>query len=93
MAHQVNPGPPAYAALLLLCSSGLLAGCSTGRDGDYPIRPVPFTEVTLEDTFWLPRLETNRTVTIPYALQMCEETGRISNFDRAAGTARERGIR
>ena len=32
---------------------------------DYPITAVPFTAVTLADRFWLPRLETNRTVTIP----------------------------
>jgi len=30
------------------------------------IRPVPFTAVHLDDVFWAPRIETNRTVTIPY---------------------------
>ena len=30
-------------------------------------------------------METNRTVTIPYAFQKCEETDRISNFEKAAG--------
>ena len=33
---------------------------------DYPFQPVPFTSVTIQDTFWLPRIETNRKVTIPY---------------------------
>jgi DUF1680 family protein len=47
---------------------------------DYPIQPVPFTQVHVEDEFWSPRLETNRRVTIPYALKMCEQTGRIDNF-------------
>lgn len=47
---------------------------------DYPIKPVPFTSVRLTDNFWLPRLEINRTVTIPHTLQKCEETGRIDNF-------------
>ena len=51
---------------------------------DYPIRPVPFTEVTLSDAFWAPRLEINRTVSIPYALRMNEETGRVDNFRKAA---------
>ena len=51
---------------------------------DYPIRPVPFTEVTLTDAFWAPRLETNRSVSIPYALRMNEETGRVDNFRKAA---------
>ena len=52
---------------------------------DYPIRPVPFTAVDVDDVFWSPRLETNRKVTIPYAFGKCEETGRIANFARAGG--------
>ena len=51
---------------------------------DYPVRPVPFTEVELTDAFWAPRLETNRTVSVPYALRMIEETGRVDNFRKAA---------
>jgi uncharacterized protein len=51
---------------------------------DYPIRPVPFTEVRFADAFWAPRLETNRTVSVPYALRMNEETGRVDNFRKAA---------
>ncbi len=52
---------------------------------DYPITPVPFTSVKVVDDFWQPRLETNRTVTVPYAFQKSEETGRISNFAKAGG--------
>ncbi|MFQ6036895.1 MAG: glycoside hydrolase family 127 protein, partial [Sedimentisphaerales bacterium] len=44
-----------------------------------------FTDVTIADEFWGPRLETNRKVTIPYAFKKCEETGRISNFAKAGG--------
>ncbi len=51
----------------------------------YRYSPVPFTAVQVNDAFWSPRLETNRTVTIPYDFRKCEETGRISNFDKAAG--------
>jgi uncharacterized protein len=51
---------------------------------DYPIQPVPFTAVKIEDQFWSPRLETNRRVTVPYDFKKCEETGRIDNFLRAA---------
>ena len=51
----------------------------------YQYSPVPFTDVTINDAFWSPRLTTNRTVTIPYDFQKCEETGRISNFAKAAG--------
>lgn len=52
---------------------------------DYPVQPVAFTEVRIDDDFWAPRLETNRTVTIPYDFKKCEETGRIANFDVASG--------
>ncbi len=52
---------------------------------DYNVKPVPFNLVLVNDDFWTPRLETNRKVTIPYAFQKCEETGRIRNFEKAAG--------
>ena len=52
---------------------------------DYPITPVAFTGVTFDDRFWLPRLTTNREVTIPYDFRKCEETVRIDNFAKAAG--------
>ena len=55
---------------------------------DYPFQPVPFTAVHLNDDFWAPRLETNRLTTIPYAFRKCEETGRMYNFERAAGVLR-----
>jgi len=55
---------------------------------DYPVQPVPFTAVHLNDVFWAPRIETNRKVTIPAAFQKCEETGRVNNFDRAAQALR-----
>ncbi|MEN8230978.1 MAG: glycoside hydrolase family 127 protein [Bacteroidota bacterium] len=52
---------------------------------DYPIKPVSFTRVKIVDDFWNPRLETNRSVTLQYAFQKSEETGRISNFSKAGG--------
>ncbi len=55
---------------------------------DYRVKPVPFTSVHFNDGFWAPRIEINRTVTIPFAFQKCEETGRISNFERAAKVLR-----
>ncbi|MBI5730972.1 MAG: hypothetical protein HY963_07525, partial [Ignavibacteriales bacterium] len=38
---------------------------------DYPIQPIPFTQVHVKSGFWFNRMETNRTVTIPYALKLC----------------------
>lgn len=72
-----------FAAVIAFCSLGIPA--SKKPTHDYPTRPVPFTEVTIEDDFWAPRLETNRTVTIPFAFKKCEETGRIDNFSIAGG--------
>src|SRR5437762_572849 len=51
---------------------------------DYPVKPVPFTSVHLTDIFWAPRIETNRLVTIPFAFEQCERSGRMDNFIRAA---------
>ena len=36
---------------------------------DYPVQPVPFTAVHFNDAFWAPRIEINRTVTIPVRLR------------------------
>lgn len=45
------------------------------------LTPVPFTAVHFTDSFWAPRIETNRTATIPHIYHKLEETGRISAFD------------
>ena len=55
---------------------------------DYPVKPVPFNSVHVNDVFWAPRIETNRTVSIPFAFQKCVETGRMDNFERAAAVLR-----
>jgi uncharacterized protein len=54
------------------------------QKADYPIQVVPFTKVKLTDDFWLPRIKTNHTVTIPASFDRCEETGRVKNFEMAA---------
>jgi len=70
--------------LLLIAS-----GCTEVAERDYPYRSVAFTDVKLTDSFWRPRIETNRTVTIPFAFKMCEETGRIENFKVAGGLSKK----
>ncbi|MFN8258482.1 MAG: glycoside hydrolase family 127 protein [Bacteroidales bacterium] len=50
------------------------------KNKDYPIQPVPFTSVKVNDQFWAPRIKKNHEVTIPIALKQCEITGRIKNF-------------
>jgi len=46
---------------------------------------VPFTAVKLTDEFWAPRLVTNRQRSLDHNFKWCEQTGRISNFVKAAG--------
>ncbi len=57
---------------------------TTAQTG-YPIEPVPFTSVKVDDgSFWGQRLATARRVTVPLAFAKCEETGRYKNFENAA---------
>ncbi len=57
----------------------------TVQISDYPIKPIPFTQVAISDNFWRPRIDTAVQVTIPYDFEKCEETGRIDNFAKAGG--------
>jgi len=66
--------------VLVLAVALILPAAVAAAGPDYPIVPVPFTAVQLAPGFWQPRLETNRTVTVPFALQKCQDTGRIGNF-------------
>ncbi|MGD9329568.1 MAG: glycoside hydrolase family 127 protein, partial [Cyclobacteriaceae bacterium] len=52
---------------------------------DYPVQPVPFTSVRLNDDFWAPRIKTNKEVTLPYTFEKSDETGRLRNFAIAGG--------
>lgn len=73
---------------LLFCGVVLwgLASCGDSYvKPDAPIQEVSFTRVHLEDGFWLPRIETNRTVSIPSAFRECEKNGRFDNFAIAGG--------
>jgi len=73
---------------LVLLSAMFSQECSPELEEDskdYPINPVDFTEVKLRDGFWKDWVETVHDVTIPFAFQKCEETGRIDNFIFAGG--------
>lgn len=50
----------------------------------YPYSAIPFNQVRLTDKFWLPKIEINRTNTIPWSFSQCQATGRIKNFEQAA---------
>lgn len=65
----------------------LSAGAGPAQAG-YAVEAVPFTAVHLQDKFWAPKIEINRSVSIPFAFQKCEETGRVDLFERAAKALR-----
>lgn len=71
---------------LAIWAIGSLCACETIEEKvDYTYKEVPFTDVHFTDNFWLPRIETIRNVTVPFAFRKCEETHRIDNFAVAAG--------
>jgi uncharacterized protein len=61
---------------------------SARLEKDYPYSPVAFTKVHFTDQFWAPRMEINRSVTVPHAFDKCQETKRFYHFERAAKVLR-----
>ena len=66
--------------------------CLHGAAGaaDYPVQPVPGTAVRFTGGVLHQRQETNRMVTLPFALEQIETQNRMKNFDLAAETMRRR---
>jgi DUF1680 family protein len=52
------------------------------------LRAVPFTDVQIHDSFWSPRQEVNRTVSIPLNFDMLEKSGNLKNLELAAARAK-----
>jgi DUF1680 family protein len=71
-----------FGGIAILCMSACSAPYT---QPDAPIKEVPFTQVHLYDNFWTPRIEINRTVSIPSAFRECEKNGRFDNFAIAGG--------
>jgi len=67
-----------------------LAGFATYASSDYPVQPVPFTDVRITSGLLHSRQATNTAVTMPFALDQCESSGRLKNFDLAAEVMRRR---
>ncbi|TWT36168.1 Non-reducing end beta-L-arabinofuranosidase [Posidoniimonas corsicana] len=70
-----------YAAAALAAISAPLP-CPAAEAPGYPLKPVSFERVRLQDSFWLPRLETQRRVLTPYAFEKTEEA--LSDLRAAA---------
>jgi DUF1680 family protein len=69
---------------LIFVAATAVHSASAQQKKDYPIQPVAFTHVHVNDQFWAPKMQVNAAVTIPYTLQKCEENDRITNFLMAA---------
>lgn len=63
----------------------LMYACNQKEVPPIHLHPVPFTAVHLTDQFWAPKININRSVSIPSAFKKCEETGRMDNFALAGG--------
>ncbi len=72
---------------LAVALSMMISGTAALGQEHASFRPVPFTAVQIDDAFWAPRLRVAREAAVPHNFTMCEETGRLSNFDKAAGRA------
>ena len=80
--------------LRLLCLLALLVACQKNPVQNKLITPVPFSDVTIDDGFWGPRLQSHKDVTLKVCIDQIEnQTGRIRNFENAAkGEGRHSGI-
>ena len=50
---------------------------------------VPLTQVKIHDSFWAPRRDTNRKVSLVHNLDMLERSGNVRNFELAAAGKHE----
>lgn len=80
-------GEPAMAQIPTLASDMLIAAPVDARSSPHAAhRPVPIDNVQLHDDVWAPRIRLNRQRTIPDQFEHLEQTNRLNNFRRVAGT-------
>jgi uncharacterized protein len=102
MVFEMTPNSIAKSVLTLAALFAWLAAPAAGRTGDVQnpatgkapllpagsrLRELPLTAVEIEDAFWSPRLEVNRTRTLDHVYKELEVTGCIRNFDIVSGKA------
>jgi uncharacterized protein len=75
----MNCGCCLLSFLLMVSSTFAVGDAANHRE----LTGVPFTDVKLSDEFWTPRIETNRTQSLPHNFEWCRKTGRIDNFAKA----------
>ena len=79
----------ALSSLAILC-----AGCKESNEPQKLITPVGFADVNINDSFWSPRLQKHKDVTLGVCIDQIEnQTGRMRNFENAAkGEGEHSGI-
>lgn len=86
------------AALTLVAPPPLVAAPAAAPPANAPAEPeviVPFrfTDVEIDDAFWKPALDVNRTVTLRHVWDQSEKTGRIANFRKAGALTKAKMAR
>jgi len=73
----------------ILSLSVILSAAALAADTprQHPLTSLPVTSVRIDDKFWAPRIEINRTHTLETVHRKLIETGAIQNFAIAAGRA------
>ena len=73
--HKVTRRSLLLSTCCLVPSIGLLNALDTPAmtARDYPVKPVPLTQVDILDDFWAPRIEVNRNVSIWHCFKKMEE--------------------
>src|SRR5262249_17253231 len=81
--RRVLVGLMPYCLTIAACS---LLAAEDRPTKDYPVLAARLKTLHVQDEFWLPRLELNRTVTLWHVIQQAREHGEFDNFAKAAGT-------
>lgn len=78
----------------LIVPAIFFAGTAMSQTSLQKLNPVPFSDVTITDPFWKPKMETVATATIDACVNYTQyKTGRIRNFEKAAKrSGRHEGI-
>ena len=73
-------GPAPRKAKTLKAADVTISGTAYSPVADYPIQPKRYSEVTIKDTFWKPKLAANAEVTIPFEVQKLTQSGSGRGF-------------
>lgn len=73
-----------FTQFVIFCFTPIFCGAYAAEITLPRLSAVPFTQVKIQDRFWLPRQEINRSASIPTNFDMLDKSGNLGNFDLAA---------